>query len=123
MGWLFVRNLVCCHSIIRFVKTTVFLVIMSCLTLEEFFEKLRIGQFLFLFSVSDFLVFEMILLQIPKLEFVSNVSKFGFSKFSTQTKNSHWFLKKSKLKTKTGLSKQGLNNAISILNCYCYFLF
>jgi hypothetical protein len=32
----------------------------------------------FLFLVLDFLVFEMTLLQIPKLEFVSNVSKFGF---------------------------------------------
>jgi hypothetical protein len=34
--------------------------------------------FLFLFSVSDFLVFEMILFQIPKFDFVSNVKKFGF---------------------------------------------
>jgi hypothetical protein len=100
MGWLFVRNLVCCHSIIRFVKTTVFLVIMSCLTLEEFFEKLRIGQFLFLFSVSDFLVFEMILLQIPKLEFVSNVSKFGFRNFQPKQRTHIGFLKNPNSKRK-----------------------
>ena len=37
-----------------------------------------IGRFLFLFSVSDFLVFEMILLQIPKLEFVSMFQNLSF---------------------------------------------
>ena len=37
-----------------------------------------IGQFLFLFSVSDFLIVEMIIFQILKFDFVSNVKKFGF---------------------------------------------
>jgi hypothetical protein len=41
-------------------------------------QNVWIGQFLFLFSILDFLVFEMILFQISKFEFVSNVSKFGF---------------------------------------------
>jgi hypothetical protein len=37
-----------------------------------------IGWFLFLFLVLDFLVFKIILLQIPKLKFVSSILKFRF---------------------------------------------
>jgi hypothetical protein len=61
--------------------------------------------FLFLFSVSDFLVFEMILFQILKFEFVSNVSKFEFRNSQSKQNNHIDFLKNPKQKQKKCPSK------------------
>ena len=59
-----------------------------------------IGQFLFMFSVSNFLVFKMILFHIPKFDFVSNVKKFRFRNSQSKQRTHIDFLKNSYSKQK-----------------------
>ena len=59
-----------------------------------------IGQFLFLFSVLNFLVFEMILFQILKFDFVSNIKKFGFRNSQVKQRTHIEFLKNLNSKRK-----------------------
>ena len=65
-----------------------------------------IGQFLFLFSVSDFLVFEMILFHIFKFDFVFNFLKFGFWNSQSKQKTHIDFLKNLNSKQKQAYSNK-----------------
>ena len=64
---------------------------------------------MFLFSVSDFLVFEMILFQIPKFELVSNISKFVFRNSQPKQRTHIGFLKNSNSKRKQAYPNKALN--------------
>ena len=66
----------------------------------EIIALVWIDQFLFLFSVSDFLIFKMILFQIFKFDFVSNIKKFGFQNYQSKQKTHINFLKNSNSKQK-----------------------
>ena len=59
-----------------------------------------IGQFLFLFSVLDFLIFQIILFYIFKLDFVFNFLKFGFRNFQSKQRTYVNFLKNLNSKQK-----------------------
>jgi hypothetical protein len=98
-----------------------------CSPIYEFSPKRGLvwkGLFSFLFSVSNFWVFEMNLVQIPRPNLLEQMFKKleCFQKpISAQTQNSPWFLKKFKLKTKITLPKQGHSTSSNFRGTFLFY--